>query len=143
MKVTGRIVENFTLDEMACRDGTLVLSPEAVDHAQRQQRLREWLGFPYIPNSWYRSLEYNRTLKNSSDSSQHILGLATDIPYPAKYFKFSKERKKQFRDNIANWWGADCHKSGIGGGIGFYEKDGFFHTDSGKRKVTELTRWEG
>lgn len=143
MIVSGRLVKNFSLDEMKCRDGTLILTPEAVEHAQRIQRLREWLGYPVSPNSWYRSLSYNRTLKNSSDTSQHILCLATDIPYPDKYHGFTSQRKEQFRNNIADWWFNDCQKSGLGGGVGFYESSKFFHLDSGKRKGNELTRWIG
>ncbi len=41
--------------------------------------LRDEIGKPLTINSGYRSLEYNRTIKKSSDKSPHIKGIALDI----------------------------------------------------------------
>jgi len=132
--ITGRLVEHFTLDEMMCRNGTLVLTPEAVQHAQRLEKLRLWYALPMHVNSWYRSLEYNRTLPDSTDKSQHILGLATDISLPKEFFKFSKQRQEEFINNMKEKWFQLCE---CGGGFGIYPT--FFHIDS--REGTPTT-WD-
>ena len=130
--ITGRLVKNFSLDEMMCKDGSLLLTPEAVAHARRVQALRDWYMMPMHVNSWYRSLEYNRTLPDSSDGSQHILCLATDIALPPEYFKFTKQRQEQFINNMRTKWFQLCE---TGGGFGIYKTFMHFDSRSGKQSV--------
>ena len=132
--ITGRLVKNFSLDEMMCKDGSLLLTPEAVAHARRVQALREWYNKPMTINSWYRSLAYNRTLPDSSDSSQHIQCLATDIALPPEFYKFTKQRQEQFINNIRTKWFQLCE---TGGGFGIYKN--FDHID---RRVGTQTTWD-
>jgi hypothetical protein len=133
MKVTGKIVNNFTLEEMACRDGTLHLTPDAVRHAQMVQELREWYNKPMTVNSWYRSLEYNRTLGDSTDNSQHVKGTATDIGYPKEFHSWSTTRKREFIANLKTKWFEICKKYGVEGAFGIYP--GFYHIDSRPKRA--------
>lgn len=140
MEVTGKIVNNFTLDEMACRDGALHLTPEAVQHAQMVQELREWYNKPMTVNSWYRSLEYNRTLSDSTDNSQHVKGTATDIGYPKEFHSWSTTRKREFITNFKNRWDSQCKAKKVGGGFGVYPWG--MHFDSGLRNGKTLATWD-
>ena len=46
------------------------------------QKLRTYYNIPIIVNSWYRTPEYNKTLKDSSKNSMHLKGLAVDVRVP-------------------------------------------------------------
>ena len=140
MKITGRLVESFTLDEMACKDGTLELTPDAVQHANMMQALRKWYNKPMVVNSWFRSLAYNRTLPDGTDGSKHIKCLATDIAYPKEFFGWSQARKREFITNFRKRWDAQCRTIKVGGGFGVYSWG--MHFDSDLRNGTTLTTWD-
>ncbi len=89
--IHGKIVENFTLQEMmnneAKDDIKLVLTPEVVEHAQMMQELREWAVKTYpnifsknglLVSSWYRTPAFNESVGGASNSA-HLDGRATDI----------------------------------------------------------------
>ncbi len=126
MLCSGKLVKNFSLSEMACKDKnrTLVFSPELVEHAQRMQKLREWYNKPMIVNSWYRTEEYNKSVGGSS-KSQHLKGTATDVALPAEFKTFTVERKREWITNMREKWHSLCNG---GGGFGLY--DTFIHIDS-------------
>lgn len=130
--ITGKLVEHFTLQEMMCRDGSLVLSPEAIAHAKRINALREWYNKPMTVNSWYRSPSYNKAI-GGAPKSKHMDCIATDIALPKEYASFSKERKEQFISNMREKWFQLCE---IGGGFGIYKT--FMHFDS----RAEQTTWD-
>ena len=81
MMIIGRLVPNFSLEEMmnTKADGVkLILTPEVVEHAQMMQELRDWYGRPLNVSSWYRTPAFNTSVGGSSNST-HLDGLATDI----------------------------------------------------------------
>ena len=131
MKYSGNITKNFTLAEVACNDKeqTLLISPEVISHAQRLQKFREWFNRPMRVNSWYRTAAYNKSCGGAS-KSYHVQGIATDIALPAEFFKYSKERKREFIENMRKKWHELC---GGKGGFGMY--DNFVHMDSRTSKV--------
>ena len=81
-----RITENFSLSEFDCKDGSelpTALLPNVLDLADNLQVLRDYLGVPISINSAYRTLEYNRNIKGSTNS-QHLLAKAADIVVESK-----------------------------------------------------------
>ncbi len=77
----GRITNNFTLAEFACKDGTPVPSqyvPNTIKLAQNLQILRDTIRKSIRITSGYRSPSYNRKVGGAS-KSQHMLGTAADI----------------------------------------------------------------
>lgn len=50
--------------------------------AQQTDKIREFLGHPIYPTSWFRCLELNR-LVDSKDNSQHVKGEAIDFICPS------------------------------------------------------------
>ena len=67
----------FTLNEMACKDGSdeVLYSTELMSMLEK---LRSYGGFTVHINSGYRSPSYNRKIGGAS-KSQHTLGTAADI----------------------------------------------------------------
>ena len=135
--ITGRVVKNFTIDDMMCKDGTLIITPESIEHAQRLQKFRDWYNRAMNVNSWYRSPTYNKKV-GGSPKSQHMQAIATDIDLPDEYFKMDKVRKQLFLNNIKSKWEELCKKDGLGGGVGWYSE--FYHLDS--RQGESLTTWD-
>ena len=124
----GQITKNFNIDEFACSaNGEVLLNADTVAHIQRLQKLRTWFAQPMTVNSGYRTLAYNRTLSDSSDTSQHVLGLATDIHMP-----LNLRTSAQYNALKAKWYEI-CAADGIGGGVGFYKT--FMHFDSRKNRA--------
>lgn len=72
-----RISPHFTLNEMACKDGSdkVLYSTELMSMLEK---LRAYGGFTIHINSGYRSPSYNRKIGGAS-KSQHIYGTAADI----------------------------------------------------------------
>lgn len=113
MNINGRLVNNFTLNEMAC-NGVIVLNPDIVLFAQMMQFLRDVLGKPINVNSWYRTAGYNKIVGGNKNSI-HLDGRACDIA-STEY------------DRICVYWKFICaHKECIGG-INFYDR--FIHLDN-------------
>jgi uncharacterized protein YcbK (DUF882 family) len=139
MRVEGRLVDNFSLEEMMCRDGSLVLTPQAVEHAQRLQKFRLWYNRHMKVNSWYRSPDYNKHI-GGAPKSKHMECIATDIALPYEFSAFSAQRKREFITNLRNKWAELCKEDGLGGGFGYYKESSFFHCDS--RIGESLTYWE-
>jgi len=81
--ITGRIVKNFSLDEMmnslADEDVKLVLTPEVVEFAEMMQELRDWYAKPLEVSSWFRTKIFNARLPGASKDSIHLDGQACDI----------------------------------------------------------------
>jgi len=127
MSITGNITKNFSLEEMACKDGTLIITPETVEHAWRLQKFREWYNRPMIINSWYRSPAHNAKV-GGEKNSQHILGIACDIALHAEFKGYPLQRQNEYLSNIKAKWQELCAKDGLGGGVGYYKT--FIHLDS-------------
>lgn len=72
-----RLSRNFTLIEMASRDGTdiVLVSPLLI---VLLQHLREHFSSPVNINSGYRSVKHNNSIGGRSDSA-HLYGMAGDI----------------------------------------------------------------
>lgn len=74
------LTPNFKVKEFACKDGSdpviiNILLPLIC------QAVRNWFGYPFTPNSGYRTITHNDKTGGSS-SSLHIYGNAVDIPVP-------------------------------------------------------------
>ena len=114
-KVDGKITAHFSVEEMcnpSCSESTkLVLSPEAIEHAQMMEELRVWYNKPMHVNSWYRSKTFN-ALKGGMSNSGHLYARATDI-------RLGAVTDAQFK-NFSNKWDAICKKHGKVGEIGRY-----------------------
>ena len=88
--ISGRIVKNFTLEEMknslAAEEIKLELTPEVIEHAQMIQELRDWAVKTYPTtfkdglsvSSWYRTKQFNKSVGGASNSI-HLIARATDI----------------------------------------------------------------
>lgn len=72
------LTKNFQVKEFACKDGS---DPVLVNIMLPLicQAVRNWFGYPYSPNSAYRTITHNANEKGSSNSL-HIYGDAVDIP---------------------------------------------------------------
>lgn len=132
MKLTdSNITTNFTYREIACNDtdNSLILNYEIINHANKLQTFRDWYCRPMSVNSWYRTPDWN-TKYGGSSTSQHLLGLATDVALPSEFYSFTNERKREFVDNCKTKWHDICDGTG---GFGIY--DTFMHFDSRTTKV--------
>lgn len=72
------LTKNFVVNEFASKDGTdpvviHVLIPVIC------QVVRNWFGYPFAPNSAYRSLTHNKN-EGGAANSFHVYGKAVDIP---------------------------------------------------------------
>lgn len=111
------ILPNFQVIEFACKDGTdTILHDTMLTYGLQQGR--EYFKAAYHINSGYRTLTYNRSLKKSSDTSQHIKGKAAD-------FTVKGHTPKEVYDYYDKWWQ---------GGLGLYVSDGFVHLDTGSKR---------
>lgn len=77
-----QLTNNFNLSEFQCKcgcempDGVLVNIKRL---AKELQYIREYLDEPIKLTNAYRCESHNKTIKGSSDKSQHLLGKAADI----------------------------------------------------------------
>ncbi len=82
--------------------------------ALQVQKIRNKLGKPLPVNSWWRTKEYNDTLKGASKTSYHLRGLAIDLPTPAgmtptTFRDFIKNQcNTEFTNFIVYSWGVHC-----------------------------------
>lgn len=123
---SGNLVKNFTIDEMANTLSTetikLVITPEVVRQAQMMQELREWYNKPMKVNSWYRTKDFNKSVKGNI-KSPHLRGTATDIALP-------NLTEKQYQ-NFISQWKKICTKYKVIGGCSLYAWG--IHFDSGSQ----------
>lgn len=114
-KVDGKVTAHFSIDEMcnpSCGEAVkLVLSPEAIEHAQMMEELRVWYNKPMTVNCWYRSKTWNAKVGGNAKSG-HLYARATDI-------KLASLTDAQFQ-NFAKKWAEICKKHGKIGEIGRY-----------------------
>ncbi|MGH1417210.1 MAG: D-Ala-D-Ala carboxypeptidase family metallohydrolase [Pelagimonas sp.] len=101
---------NFTPQEVACRDGSLMIDAHSMDCLQK---LRNQLGEPIILNSAYRSPEYNRSVGGVSQS-QHLEAKAYDC-------RMKNHDPQQF-EAVARECGFTS--------FGYYVSQGFMHIDT-------------
>ena len=112
---------NFTYRELSCNQRNQVyIDKKSFTHALHLQEAREYLGKGFRINSWFRTLDYNKSVGGAT-ASKHILGIATDISLG--YYD---------RIKLRNFW-----KAKGWGGIGIYSN--FIHVDS----RGYLTEWKG
>jgi len=113
MNGSDKLRDNFSVYEFACSDDTQVI-PVHTEHLNKLQSLRLRIGKSLRVTSAFRSLDYNRSIK-SNDTSQHVLGTATDLALPKGM------TMKEFK--------AHCEAIGFDG-IGVYYNSNFIHVDS-------------
>lgn len=102
---------NFTPQEVACRDGSMLIHPPSLD---KLQRLRNRIGGPLVIHSAYRSGRYNR-MCGGADGSMHLCARAYDVSM-AGHDPHEFER----------------HARAAGfTGFGFYKHQNFMHIDTG------------
>lgn len=119
----GRLVKNFTLQEMANNLTKavikLLLTPEVVRQALMMQELRDWWGKSMTVNSWYREKEYNDSVGGDPNSC-HLDGIATDIALG--------NLTTAQRSRLISKWREICVKYKVIGGVSIY--DWGLHFDS-------------
>ncbi|MCT4508263.1 MAG: D-Ala-D-Ala carboxypeptidase family metallohydrolase [Tepidibacter sp.] len=135
--IDGQITKNFKIQEMVCRDGSLLINVDVIRQLKMLQEFRDWYNRPMHINSGYRSPSYNKKI-GGAKHSQHMLGTATDIALPKDYHTYSTDRKRQFIDNCKNKWFEICDKYNVDGGFGEYKT--FIHMDS---RVGKRATWKG
>ena len=73
-----KLSKNFAVKEFACEDGSdVVFISDGL--VQVLQAIRSHFGRKAIVHSGYRTVAYNKKLKNASPNSQHMYGLACDF----------------------------------------------------------------
>ena len=111
---------NFRPEEMACKDGSILIHPPSLD---KLQRLRARIGKPMVINSAFRSGAYNRRVGGAA-GSLHLAARAYDVRM-AGHDPHEVER-------LARACGFT--------GFGFYPDQGFLHIDTGPAREWG-TRW--
>lgn len=122
-----QLTKNFNLKEFNCKDGTEV--PEMYlanvkKLAKNLQVLRDYLGFPIMINSAYRTPSHNKKVGGASNS-QHLEAKAGDL-------KVKQITPKQLYNAIAHLINTGRMDEG---GLGLY--DTFVHYDIRSNKA----RW--
>lgn len=116
------ITEHFKVREFQCSDSSrpVFISQTLADLLEA---IRQRIGRPLRISSGYRTVSYNATVKGSSKTSKHCMGLAADIK--------ADGIEPQQLYNIA------CELLGDHGGVGLYSWG--VHVDV----RSEKTRWNG
>ena len=122
---THKIRPNFTVSELACKDGSdvILVSSELLDFVQE---IRDKVKVPITINSFYRTVSYNEKI-GGAPKSKHKIGMACDMLVPVGYTvdSFAKIIEAIVGENS---------------GIGKYYKSNFVHLDvakNGKRRWTD------
>ena len=88
-----KLSEHFTVREFACNDGTdpVFIHPILPVWAEAARTING----PFRPNSAYRTVSYNASIKDASPKSKHCQGIAMDIPAlnatPQELYDFFEE----------------------------------------------------
>jgi len=131
----AQLSKNFdtrTGDFLACKCcGKIIINTDVIDHYSAMEEFKKWYARSMPVLSGCRCDKHNKE-EGGATSSQHLLGLASDVDLPAEFKSFSLKRKREFMLNIRKKWFEICDKRKIAGGSGFY--NGFFHLDSRKEK---------
>ena len=116
------ITEHFKVREFQCSDSSrpVFISQTLADLLEA---IRQRIGRPLRISSGYRTVSYNATVKGSSKTSKHCMGLAADIK--------ANGIEPQQLYNIA------CELLGDHGGVGLYSWG--VHVDV----RSEKSRWNG
>lgn len=130
-----RITPHFSVDEFACRDGTVYpaewISLRLRPLCELLEIVRGSLGAPVRVVSGFRTHEYNRLIVGGARNSQHVLGRAADIRvvgmHPAKV-----------HEAILRLYSIRSIQDLLGG-LGAYPN--FTHVDI--RETRRLVRWSG
>lgn len=72
------LTEHFQVKEFACNDGSDVVLIDPILPVWAEA-LRTING-PFEPNSAYRTVSYNASIKDASPKSKHCMGIAMDVP---------------------------------------------------------------
>lgn len=114
-----QITPHFTLEELACHDGTPYpqawVASRAVPLCEAAEFIREQCGFPLVVNSGFRTESYNRSI-GGARNSQHVQGRALDLHPQRGSLKVLREAAQRARE------------LGLITGIGFYSD--FVHIDT-------------
>lgn len=103
--------ENFTPEEMACKDGSILIHAPSID---KLQALRRKVGKPMVIHSAYRSEAWNRHVGGAA-GSMHLAARAFDVD-------MTGHDPQEF----------EAHARACGfTGFGFYPAEGFLHIDTG------------
>lgn len=113
--------QNFTPEEVACKNGQILIHPPTLD---KLQRLRNRIGAPLVIRSAYRTPEYNAKLPGAAPGSMHLCARAFDV-------SMSGHDPHEFE--------RQARAAGFTG-FGFYPEDGFMHIDTGPAREWG-TRW--
>lgn len=102
---------NFSPEEMACKDGAILIHAPSLD---KLQRLRNRLARPMVIHSAYRSGSYNKRVGGAA-GSMHLAARAYDVSM--------KGHDPHDFERLARACGFT--------GFGFYPEQGFMHIDTG------------
>lgn len=126
--IGGQITEYFNLYEFRSRDNNVMLVNAAtLAHIRRMSELRKRVGRPMKIDSGFRTQAFNKIVGGAPDSN-HLLGIACDVPLPADIKKLPIAQRNQYQDRLRDMWLTICQSDGIGGGFGYYNT--FNHFDS-------------
>ena len=127
-----RWTKNFSVDELACKDGTPVpydLYENAQAICERAQKLRNLLGISLQVNSGYRTKSYNKKV-GGAESSLHVEARALDL----SCYGWTAEQLGTLYEGLI--------RLGVvpDGGLGIYPRSngGWIHIDTGAKR-----RWRG
>jgi len=105
----------------------MLVNAETLSHIRRMNELRKRIGRPMRVDSGYRTVAFNASVGGEVDSN-HLLGIACDVPLPAEIKAGSIAQRNAYQDKLRDLWLTICQSDGLGGGFGYY--DTFNHFDS-------------
>ena len=123
-----QLTPHFSLEEMACHDGTPYPEEWIEERLMPLLGAAEWIrnrcGFPLVVSSGYRTPSYNRRI-GGAQNSQHIQGRAMDL-HPQGSLK------------TLQIVAGEARGQGLVVGIGYYAD--FVHID---QRIGRLATWYG
>lgn len=130
--VDGRLWKNFSIDEIcnttASENVKFNFTPEAKEHGDMMQELRDYYNTAMNVSSWYRTEAFNKKIGGASNSA-HLDGRATDIVgIPEARFR-----------ELTFVWKNICIRHGKIGGVGYYKWGMHFDSYSDKFGYKEFS----